>query len=73
MQAWYAAKLGSDFKMKAPGKNDHDQIPGVPVNVDSTDVAFVDDRGDGAKVVALGHHGDGTEITLIRAGKKEAQ
>lgn len=75
VQTWYASKLGAEFKLQVakPGDHDHDDIPGLPVNVSSTDVAFVDDRGDGAKVVALAHHGDGTEITLIRVGKKEAQ
>lgn len=73
VEAWYTKKLGSDFKLKVGTQGDHDQIPGVPINVDSTDVSFVQERPDGARVVALGHHGDGTEITLINAGKKEPQ
>lgn len=75
VQTWYASKLGAEFKLKVASEGDHnnDNIPGVPVHVSTTDVAFVDDRGDGARVVALAHHGEGTEITLIRVGKKEAQ
>ncbi len=75
VQAWYVSKLGPDFKMQVstPGDHNSDQIPGVPVQMESSDVAFVNDRGDGAKVVALGHHGEGTEITLVRVGKKEVQ
>ena len=75
VQAWYASKLGPDFKLQVstPGDHNSDQIPGVPLKMDTNDVAFVNDRGDGAKVVALGHHGEGTEITLLRVGKKEAQ
>jgi len=74
VQTWYANRLGPDFKLQVskPGE-DNDQIPGVPVKMNTTDVAFVNDRGDGAKVVALSRHGEGTEITLVRVGKKEAQ
>jgi hypothetical protein len=73
VQAWYANRLGPDFKLQVATPGDNDQIPGVPVKMNSTDVAFVNDRGDGAKVVALARHGEGTEITLVRVGKKEAQ
>ncbi|HTP45242.1 MAG TPA: hypothetical protein VMJ13_11790, partial [Candidatus Acidoferrum sp.] len=61
------------FKLKVADQGGNDQIQGLPVDVKTTDVAFVDDRGNGARVVALGRHGDGTEITLVRAGKKEPQ
>lgn len=73
VQAWYTTRLGPDFKLQVSTPGDNDQIPGVPVKVNSTDVAFVNDRGDGAKVVTLAKRGDGTEITLVRVGKKEAQ
>jgi hypothetical protein len=73
VQAWYANRLGPDFKLQVATPGDNDQIPGVPVTMNATDVAFVNDRGEGAKVVALARHGEGTEITLVRAGKKEAQ
>lgn len=75
VQAWYASKLGPDFKMQVstPGDHNSDQIPGVPLKMETSDVAFVNDRGDGAKVVALGRRGEGTEITLVRVGKKEVQ
>jgi hypothetical protein len=73
VQAWYANRLGPDFKLQVPKPGDNDQIPGVPVKMNTDDVAFVNDRGDGAKVVALTRHSEGTEITLVRVGKKEAQ
>jgi hypothetical protein len=73
VQAWYANRLGPDFKLQVSKPGDNDQIPGVPVDMKADDVAFVNDRGDGAKVVALTRHGEGTEITLVRVGKKEAQ
>jgi hypothetical protein len=73
VQAWYANRLGPDFKMSVEKKGNSDEIPGVPVKMNTDDVAFVNDRGDGAKVVALTRHGEGTDITLVRVGKKEAQ
>jgi hypothetical protein len=73
VQQWYASKLGAEFKLKVANQGGNDQIQGLPVDVKTTDVAFVDDRGNGARVVALARHGDGTEITLVRAGKKEPQ
>jgi hypothetical protein len=33
----------------------------------------VDDHGSGARVVAVKAAGDGTDIVLIRVGKKEPQ
>jgi len=33
----------------------------------------VDDRGDGARIVALKTTPNGTRITLLRVGKREAQ
>ncbi len=75
VQEWYAKRLGADFKMTVakPGESGHEQIPGVPINVDTTDVAFVSEHSQGSRVVALGHRGDGTEITLVRVGKNEPQ
>jgi len=73
VQQWYATRLGAEFKLQVAHPGGNDQIQGLPINVKTTDVAFVDDRGNGARVVALARHGDGTEITLVRAGKKEPQ
>ncbi len=73
VQDWYASKLGGEFKLQVGNQGGNDQIQGVPISVKTTDVSFVDDRGNGARVVALARHGDGTEITLVRAGKKEPQ
>jgi hypothetical protein len=70
VDAWYAHRLGSNFR-REDHLSDH-PIHGVTVDSD-TDVAFVDDRGDGTRVVALSKKGDDVDIVLFRAGKKEAQ
>ena len=67
---WYAHRLGSSFRREE--NHDHKPIHGVTVDSD-TDLAFVDDHGDGVRVVALTKKGDGVDMVLFRAGKKEAQ
>jgi hypothetical protein len=43
-------------------------------NVDSNaDVAYVDDRGNGARVVALTQEDVAVKISLVRVGKRETQ
>jgi hypothetical protein len=41
--------------------------------LNDSDVAFVDDHADGARVVALKKISSGTKITLVRVGKRETQ
>jgi hypothetical protein len=67
---WYAHRLGGSFRREE--NHDHHPIHGVTVDSD-TDLAFVDDHGDGVRVVALTKKDDGVDIVLFRAGKKEAQ
>ena len=67
---WYAHRLGGSFRREE--NHDHKPIHGVTVDSD-TDLAFVDDHGDGVRVVALTKKDDGVDIVLFRAGKKEAQ
>jgi hypothetical protein len=70
VDTWYAHRLGPSFRRE----QDISRHPIHGVTVDSdTDIAFVDDHGDGARVVALTRKGDGVDIVLFRAGKKEAQ
>jgi hypothetical protein len=70
VDAWYAHRLGPSFRREQDVS--HHPIHGVTVDSD-TDIAFVDDHGDGARVVALTKKTDGVDIVLFRAGKKEAQ
>lgn len=70
VDAWYSHRLGSSFR-REENLSKH-PIHGVTVDSD-TDIAFVDDHGDGARVVALTKKGDGVDIVLFRAGAKQAQ
>jgi hypothetical protein len=70
VSAWYQKQLGPSFRRETPKAN------GMPhhANVDSNaDVAYVDDRGNGARVVALTKEDDGVKISLVRVGKRETQ
>ena len=67
--AWYAKRLGSSFRVEK-GKG---EIAGVQTELESGDMAFVDDHGDGVRVVALKSAGSGTEIILVRVGRSEPQ
>src|SRR5580658_4982153 len=70
VDTWYAHRLSSSFRREE--NLSHHPIHGVTVDSD-TDIAFVDDHGEGARVVALTRKGGGVDIVLFRAGKKEAQ
>jgi hypothetical protein len=67
--AWYAKRLGPSFRMEK-GKG---QIAGVQTELESGDVAFVDDHSSMVRVVALKGTSSGTEIVLVRVGKNEPQ
>jgi hypothetical protein len=68
--AWYALRLGPNFRREKHGSPT--KVHGVDATSDA-DVAFVDDRGDGARVVALTRKTDHVEIALVRVGAKETQ
>jgi hypothetical protein len=70
VDTWYAHRLGPSFRREQDVS--HHPIHGVTVDSD-TDITFVDDHGDGERVVALTKKTDGVDIVLFRAGKKEAQ
>lgn len=72
VEEWYRGRLGGEYRLEARGsrpnwdRNDRLQMSSV-------DVAFVDDSGEGARVIGLKRSGDGTEISLFRIGKREFQ
>jgi hypothetical protein len=70
VSAWYQKTLGPSFRRENPkaDRSHHE------AHVDSdADVAFVDDKGNGARVVALTKKDDGVRINLVRVGKRETQ
>src|ERR1700685_4159220 len=69
VQAWYKKHLGPDFHFET-GKDSSIRSNGA-VKLNDDDVSFVDDRHNGVRVVALKKTSSGTEITLVRVGKKE--
>jgi len=70
VQAWYKKHLGPDFHLETGDSSMHSN---GGVKLDDKDVSFVDDRHNGVRVVALKKISSGTEITLVRVGKKETQ
>jgi len=71
VQAWYKKHLGPDFHLET-GKDSSMHSNGA-VELNDDDVSFVDDHHNGMRVVALKKNSSGTEITLVRVGKKETQ
>lgn len=71
VQEWYAKHLGNGYKLQTADSNGHNKIDGLNTQVSEDEVAFVDDSGKGAKVISLKQVSGGTDITLIRAGKRE--
>lgn len=67
---WYQKHLSASFQRENPQKLKND--PDDPLD-HKADVAFVDDRADVARVVALTKRADGVRISLVRVGKRETQ
>lgn len=70
VSAWYTQKLGPSYKREKPHEGSHDR---PRFNTGDADIVYVNDAGDGARVVALKDGSSGVEISLVRAGKKEIQ
>jgi hypothetical protein len=68
--AWYSKRLGPSFTRETKG-NDV-KVHGMTVTVDA-DMTFSEDHGDSTRSVVLTRKGGNVEITLVRAGKREAQ
>jgi hypothetical protein len=70
VQGWYRRNLGAEFRLetnRAKFSNEEKQL----LDLKNEGVAFVDDHGNGARVVALGEASSATTIKLVRAGKRE--
>jgi hypothetical protein len=68
VSSWYQQNLGPGYKREDHGSATHRQR----VNSDA-DVAYVYEKGDTTRLVALTKKPDGVEIELLRIGKKEVQ
>jgi hypothetical protein len=65
---WYKQRLGPGYKREDRGTAKRsDQVSS------NADVAYVYEKGDNVRVVALTKKSDGIEIELVRIGKKEVQ
>ena len=69
---WYRQRLGPSFRLET-GKDERAALDRAHFNMNDQDLAFVDDHGDGARLVALKKTGEGLRITLLRVGRREAQ
>jgi len=70
VSAWYVQKLGPSYHREKPGHGTH-FVHGEDKS--DADIVYVNDSGDGARIVALKAKSPGVEIYLVRAGKKEVQ
>lgn len=68
VSAWYQQQLGPSYQREEHGSATHRQH----VSSDA-DVAYVYEKGDTTRLVALTKKADGVEIELLRIGKKEVQ
>jgi hypothetical protein len=77
VQDWYRKRLGPEFQFE-PGHHsitdsDNPWKRKGSMNFNDADGAFVNKTNDGARIVALKRVDEGTEIDLLRVGKKELQ
>jgi hypothetical protein len=72
VDAWYAERLGADFKREGVGVSvKKKDVTGAVL--DSNDIAFISEKDELVRVVALKKKFNGVEIVLLRAGKTEPQ
>ena len=72
VQDWYRHRLGPEFHVETGGQS-HERASKFHMDASDHQAAFVDDRNDGARIVALDTVGEGTKITLVRIGKRDTQ
>ncbi len=72
VDAWYAERLGDEFKREGPGVHLKKKDV-IGTQLKSDDIAFVSEKGDFVRVVALKKQFNGVEIVLLRIGKSESQ
>ena len=69
---WYMKHLGSEFVRSDSAAR---AIPGAPsdLQISSTDVTFVGERGDQVRIVKIAQDSTGAKIMLARYTKREVQ
>jgi hypothetical protein len=72
VQQWYRHRLGPEFRLETENSS-RERRSKVEIDGGEHQLAFVDDRDDGARVVALDRSSGGTKITLLRIGKRDTQ
>jgi hypothetical protein len=72
VDAWYGARLGSEFKREGPQVRKA-KVVVMSVEVNSDAITYTADQGDGARLVILEKTHEGVNIALLRFGKQEAQ
>ena len=70
---WYRSRLGRDFEMATSTRSGLGRSKINGVEVGDHEVAFVSERGGGARIVALDKSFHGTKIKLVRVGTREPQ
>jgi hypothetical protein len=71
VQEWYRNRLGSGFH-EEHGRADDPDDSGIHIDINGRHhVAFVQNLNEGARTVALKRDGDGTQIDLVWAGKRQ--
>ena len=70
VSAWYVQKLGPAYHQEKLGHETH-YVHGTDDG--NADIVYVNDSGDGARVVSLTTKPPRVEISLLRVGKKEVQ
>jgi len=70
---WYRQRLGAEFKLETHSDKRSSSNGDPDFDTDDHEMAFVDDRDDGARIIALDSSSGGTKITMLRVGKRDTQ
>lgn len=69
VDAWYRAHLGPEFRRETGDRHGNIRVHGIMTE----GVAYVAEKGDGVRVVAMSKKLGGIEIALLRIGQRVAQ
>ncbi len=69
VDAWYRAHLGPGFRRETGDKNGNIRVHGIMTE----GVAYVAEKGDDVRVVAISNKSGEVELALLRIGKRVAQ